>query len=381
MSRRDFVRAGLYVAAASTAAFSSAFQLRGLTSAERERALRLHRNSVVINCHDHMWRAQDYQEMRRGGVSAKIYKPLADGIYWDDQNRRTFPADPFDWRAKYLEVVERVERLERRAEFGVRIVRRLADIQRAKSESKAAVILGNEGTLPLAENIKNLDLLYQRGLRELALYWPAGGHTAHVVDSKGFLTPFAQQVIARANELGIVLDPSHLAAAPAFRQVLELSSAPVIHTHGAPRFPRTRRFGEGDLEHEQIRAIASRGGVIGLHFCTYIKNPNGLNWSPTLDDLMDHVQYIVNAGGIECLGIGADHFPYNRRPLAKPFDEAGGAKLEDMDWSKTFVVGLESISGMPLFTQGLVQRRFSDADIQKILGGNAMRVFRAAWKQ
>jgi membrane dipeptidase len=74
------------------------------------------------------------------------------------------------------------------------------------------------------------------------------------------------------------------------------------------------------LEDTQIRAIADRGGVIGLHFCSYIRNLSGLYWRPTIEDLMDHGQYLVKVGGIECLGIGADHFPYNHQPVTKPFE-------------------------------------------------------------
>lgn len=327
-----------------------------------------------------MWRAEDYADMLRGGVTAKVYKPLADGLYWDERNRRVFPRDPFDWTAKYLALVENVEKLAAVSRPTVLVVRKLDDIERAKREHKAGIILGNEGTLPLAAKVEMLETLYQRGLRELALFWPAGEHTRHVIDAGGHLTSFARQVIEKSNELGIILDPSHMASVPAFREVLEHSRSPVIHTHGAPRFPRTHRFGEGDLERDQIRAIAEKGGVIGLHFCTYIKNLNGWNWSPTLDDLMDHVQDIVKAGGIDCLGIGADHFPYNSRPLASPFQENDEMHIQDMDWQKTFVQGLENVSGMPLFTEGLVARGFSDDEIRKVLGQNAMRVMQHVWR-
>src|SRR4029453_6216398 len=107
-----------------------------------------------------------------------------------------------------------------------------------------------------------------------------------------------------ANTLGIVLDPSHLAASPAFLEILEQSKTPLIHTHGAARNPRAWTVNEGDLTDSQIRAIADRGGVIGLHFCTYIQNIQALNRPPRLDDLMDHVDYLVKVGGIECVGIG-----------------------------------------------------------------------------
>jgi membrane dipeptidase len=162
--------------------------------------------------------------------------------------------------------------------------------------------------------------------------------------------------------------------------MLELTKVPVIHTHGAARFPRTRAVIEGDLEDDQIRAIADRGGVIGLHFCTYIKNLNGWYWSPTIDDLIDHVQYLVKVGGIDCVGIGADHFPYNSKPIAKPFQQTGSTQVEDRDWGRTFVAGLEKISAMPLFTQGLVSRGFRDGDVEKILGLNVLRVLKEAWK-
>lgn len=386
MRRREFFASALSASLLAETRFARpALQFSpspvGLSLAQaKNRALRLHEESIVINCHDHMWRSQDYVDMSRGGVTVKIYKPLADGIYWDDKNRRVFPADPFDWTAKYLEALERVEAIEKSGQPPLLIIRKLEDINRVKREGKIGVILGNEGSLPLGESLERFEKLYQRGLRELAPYWPAGNHTRHVLDPKGSLTTLTQHLIEKANRLGVVLDSSHLAGTQAFRQLLELTKAPVIHTHGAARFPRTRAVVEGDLEDDQIRAIANKGGVIGLHFCTYIKNLNGWYWSPTVDDLIDHVQYLVKVGGIDCVGIGADHFPYNSKPVTKPFQENGSTQIEDRDWGKTFVAGLDKISAMPLFTQGLVSRGFRDSDIKKILGLNALRVLKEVWK-
>src|SRR5262249_38696407 len=161
----------------------------------------------------------------------------------------------------------------------------------------------SEGPLPLNSLIKVLDALYRRGLRELALSWPGGDHASNVLGSDRRLTRFGQEIIARANELGIVLDSSGLASSPAFEEVLNESKKPVIHTHGAATNPRAWTFSEGDLNDRQIRAIAGHGGVIGLHFGAYIKNLKGWNSAPTLDDLLDHVAYLVKIGGIECVGI------------------------------------------------------------------------------
>jgi membrane dipeptidase len=345
-----------------------------LARAQADRAARLHGDSLVINAHDHMWRRQDYQEMIQGGVTAKIYKPRTDGMYFDAQNRRVFPGDNFDWTAKYLEQIGRV------GELGGTIIRTLADLDAVKRAGKAGVILGNEGTMPLAGSAKNLQVLYEKGMRELALYWPAGRQTRHVVNEKGRLTPFALEAIENANRLGIAIDSSHLAGLPAFGEVLKSSRAPVIHSHGAAKFPRAWTVAEGDLDDAQIRQIGDTGGVIGLHFCTYIKNLNAWNRAPRIQDLLDHVDYLVNKGGIECVAIGADHFPYNRQPLADPFRQDGARFIEDRDWGETFVEGIDRISGMPLFTRGLVSRGYSDEQIRSILGLNIVRVLRQVWK-
>jgi membrane dipeptidase len=345
-----------------------------LSAAQTDRASRLHRDSVVINAHDHMWRRSDYDDMRRGGVTAKIYKPMADGMYFDDRNRRVFPGAGFDWTGKYLERMSTVEA------SGGTIIRTLSDLDAVKLEGKAGVILGNEGTLPLGGSVRALEMLYSRGLRETALYWPAGKHTSHVINEKGLLTPFGLGVIENANRLGIVLDSAHLTGLPAFHEALKESKAPLLHSHGGAKNPRGWTFSEGDLEDAHIRAIAESGGVIGLHFCTYIKNAKGWNWTPTIEDLMDHVDYIVRVGGIECLGIGADHFPYNSKPLASPVQHEGENLVEDRDWGQTFVAGLENISAMPEFTRGLVGRSYTDDQIRKILGQNVIRVLKQAWK-
>ncbi len=350
-----------------------------MSAAERQRAQRIHREAMVLNLHDHMGRPQDFEDMRQGGVTAKVYKPINDGKYYDKQNRRVFPAEGFDWTTHYQEMVGRIEQLESAPDSRLMIARRFSDFEKARRAQKAAVVLGNEGSLPLGRDLEAFDTLYQRGLREIALYWPAGRQTRHVLREDRTLTPHAYQTIERANELGIAVDTCHLSGTPALLQVVEASKAPIIHSHGAGKYPRSRQFPEGDLDDREIRAIADKGGVICVHFCTYIRNFNGWNWQPTVEDLMTHVEYLVKVGGIDSIGIGADYFPYNREPVDKPFQQIGDVSIEDRDWSRTFVKGLENISGMPLFTEGLVHQGFDEPGIRKNLGENALRVFQAVW--
>jgi membrane dipeptidase len=348
-----------------------------MEAAEPSQSEILHQQALIINAHDHMGRESDFADMKAGGVSAKVYMPINDGKYYDASNRRIFPDEPFDWTSKYQEALDRVDRLE--SSGVLRIARRVQELESAKRDRVPAVILGNEGCLPLGGSLETFAQLYGRGMRVLSLFWPAGNHTRHVLDADGHLTPFARAAIRRADELGVVVDTCHLADTPAFYDVLATSRWPTLHSHGAARFPRAWTVAEGDLTDDQIRAIAGRGGVIGVHFCTYIKNIHGWNWQPTMDDLLDHVQYLIRVGGIDSVGIGADYFPYNRTPLGKAFRQAGEVSIEDRDWSRTYVEGVENISGMPRFTAGLVRRGFRRDEILKILGGNLFRVFRTVW--
>src|SRR6476659_7586239 len=157
-----------------------------------------------------MGRPQDFDDMFRGGVAVKVYKPFNDGKYYDERNRRVFPGDGFDWKALYQEMIGRIEKLESGPGSRVVIARRFSDLAKARSAHKAAVILGNEGCLPLGRELEAFDALYQRGLREIALYWPAGRQTRHVLQEDRTLTPHAYQIIERANELGVVVDTCHL---------------------------------------------------------------------------------------------------------------------------------------------------------------------------
>src|SRR5690349_12426465 len=108
--------------------------LAGLSPTQEERAARLHEESIVFDLHDHMWRPQDFEDMRKGGITAKTYKPFADGLYWDEKNRRMFPSNPVDWTAKYLARVAQVEQIEKSGVAPVLIIRRLEDFVTAKRE-------------------------------------------------------------------------------------------------------------------------------------------------------------------------------------------------------------------------------------------------------
>src|SRR5262249_35259938 len=157
----------------------------------------------------------------------------------DTSNRRVFPNGSFDWTGKYLETVSEIEKLESTGNPSIFIVRRFDDIARAKREKRPAVIFSNEGSLPLGPRLEHFDQLYRRGLRDIGLFGPAGNHTDHIVQSEGRLTPLGFEIIGKAGQLGVTVDTCHLADKPAFWQTLEASPGPLVHSHGAGRFPRS----------------------------------------------------------------------------------------------------------------------------------------------
>ena len=190
------------------------------------------------------------------------------------------------------------------------------------------------------------------------------------------------------NRLGMLIDVSHISD-KSFWDVLETSSAPVFASHSC-----TRSLCEvnRNLTDDMIKALAAKGGVIQITFCSFFvdeeykkaaaKNDKELEpqkkvlaekykdnqdaywnalialWkktgppSPKLESLIDHIDHVVKLVGVDYVGLGSDY-----------------------DGSGSYPEGLENVSGFPLITYHLLKRGYSEEDIKKILGGNFLRVF------
>jgi membrane dipeptidase len=235
------------------------------------------------------------------------------------------------------------------------LVRGVADIRRARRECKCGIIYGFEGARPLAGDLGNLRKFYDRGLRELQLFWAV---PSPLKQPDGSLTDFGGSVVREANQLGILLDLSHMNDA-AFRQVMETSTRPVIVSHcGVAAVSGRKGGGTDQLNDETIRRIAGAGGVIGLHFYEgYITARHGEH--STVTDLVDHIDYIKRLVGIDCVALGADYFP-----------ESGWRWIE----------GAERMAGIPNVAREMVRRGYSDVEIEQVLGGNLIRLYGKVWK-
>lgn len=263
-------------------------------------------------------------------------------------------------------------------------------------------MMGVEGGHMIEESLANLETFYKRGVRYMTLTWNNSTSWATSAmdettkkDSlrRRGLTEFGRQVVKRMNELGMMVDVSHVGE-QTFLDVITNTTKPVIASHSCvynlcPVFR--------NLKDEQIKAIGKNGGVIHINFYSgfvdsnYIERQNrfsrahqkevdslkALKWAnyemdewlaktypteagslrPTLSRLLDHLDYIVRLIGVDHVGIGSD------------FDGISSAPQE-----------LDDVTGFPNFTKGLLERGYSKKDVKKILGGNFIRVFKANQK-
>jgi membrane dipeptidase len=253
-----------------------------------------------------------------------------------------------------------------------------ADIHRAKCEGKIAIVICLEGGAPLEQEISYLRNFYRLGLRCLGLTHDVRNEIGDGVRerSAGGLTHFGVNVVKECNQLGIVVDVSHLSDLGT-EDVLALSSQPIIASHSNARglCPHPR-----NLTDELIRAIAKKGGVIGFHALDAFISPDP---DPTLEDLLRHIAHIAEIGGPDCIGIGPDLMENWDASMFTTVTErsstVNGIPATRMKW--TYPKGMRSNAELPNLTEGLLKLGFSRQDIVKFLGGNFMRVFDAVWKR
>ena len=264
------------------------------------------------------------------------------------------------------------------------------DLGKVAAKGKHAVYIGLENGYPLGKNVDYVDTFYNRGVRYITL---CHSFNNDICDSStdtvehGGLSEFGREVVARMNDLGVMIDLSH-ASDESFYDVIELSRAPVIASHSCARAlcdnPR-------NLSDEMLEALRDNGGVIQMcllsdyvtspepfperdsakaaveakHGNYYDLDPTGreafiIDWYAvdinfparlaTVSDVVDHIDHIVEVAGIDYVGIGSD------------FD--GGGAID----------GCYDVSEMNNITIELFKRGYSRKEIAKIWGGNLTRV-------
>lgn len=376
-------------------------------AAHAQKARRWHFNALLVDTHndipstaiedgvsfDQPLRGKthsDLQRMKEGGVDAQFFSIFCDG------NKDA----PYAWANREIDTVLA---WTYRNPGEMMQAFTASDIRKAAREKKLAVLLGVEGGHMIENDLAKLEALYKRGVRYMTITWnnstdwatsclteaPVTPEEKTTVDPnrKKGLTDFGKQVIRKMNDLGMMVDLSHVGE-QTFWDIIETTTKPVLVSHSCvyALCPHRR-----NLKDEQIKAIAKNGGVIHLNFYSgfvdpafdarsdaftarhkpemdsllkvnpepyvmqfylFNKYPDEVkSLRPPLSLLLDHLDHIVKLVGADHVGLGSDFDGVNSLPE-----------------------GLEGVEDFPKITAELVNRGYSKKEIRKILGGNLLRV-------
>jgi microsomal dipeptidase-like Zn-dependent dipeptidase len=243
---------------------------------------------------------------------------------------------------------EKLARAEAAAAGRLRIIRSGADIDRLLADRAAGkrvtgALLSTEGAQNLEGQAANLDLLYKAGFRMMGLAHFFDNELAGSMhgEKKGGLTPFGRQMVAAMEERGIVVDLAH-ASHTAFADVMRVARRPVVVSHGGVKGTcNTNR----NLTDDELRALARNGGVIGIGYW------DAAVCGTTPSSTARAIVYAAGVAGIDHVALGSDF----DGAVATGFDTAHIAAITDV----------------------LLARGMPEADIAKVMGGNALRVLRA----
>lgn len=364
-----------------------------------ERARRIHADAPVIDGHNDLpWELRervggdlaridllvrqpeihtDLVRLREGGVGAQFWSAW---VAFD----RERPA-----LKTFLEQIDLIHRMVAAHPGQLEMAGTADDVERIRRAGRIACLIGVEGGHALDDSLAVLRLFHRLGVRYLTLT-----HTGTIswADSStdaprhGGLSPFGEEVVREMNRLGMLVDLSHVSDETAL-DALRVTRAPVICSHSSAHALAAHPRNVND---DLLRAIAANGGVVMVNFFSGFVVPEsaatlvagleerrrleaqGLDaaavaaamdaWRAahplergTLADVCDHVQHVARVAGVDHVGLGSD-----------------------FDGIPTTPVGLEDVSLFPAITAELLRRGWSERDLRKLLGGNALRVLRRA---
>ena len=244
------------------------------------------------------------------------------------------------------------------------------EISRALDSQKIGFLITMEGVEPLGDDLDLLRAFYELGVRAIGLTHARtnaaghGGIFAASGSSPDGLTPFGRDLVRECEQLGIIVDLAHINPA-GFKEIVDLTTKPLIVSHtNAREFYDVER----NISDEQIKMIGQRRGVIAVN--SVLVSPD--QKTSTLDCYVDHIEHFAGLIGIDCVGIGFDFFEFIYRQWPDEKKKWMAEKLT----TPHFIPDLTNHSHAKNLTRKLIERGFSDCDIEKILRGNWLRIFK-----
>lgn len=290
------------------------------------------------------------------------------------------------------ELIDSMEALAWRAPDKFAMAYSVDDVMTQYEKGLISIAMGMENGSPIEGDLDNLTKFYNRGIRYITL---AHSESNHIADSSydirkqwNGLSPFGKELVVAMNNIGVMVDISHVSD-EAFWQTLEVTKVPVIASHSSLR-QYTPGF-ERNMSDEMIKGLAKNGGVIMINFGSSFVTQQANRYNAmiakqaekireelgadseeakariatlrasnpypfaTLEQVLDHIDHVVDLVGIDYVGIGSD------------YDGVGDS----------LPVGLKDVSTYPNLIQGLLDRGYNEAEIEQILYQNLIRVWRA----
>ena len=381
---------------------------------DKKRYKKVHQRAIMADSHNDLLTASieknlridqdlsgkthsDLQRFKEAGVDVQIFS------VWCDGEKK----QPYAWANREIDTLYAVAA---RNPDKIQIVQTFSDIKKAVRKNKLAALFGVEGGHMIEGDLNKLEALYNRGVRYMTLTWNNSTEWATSAMKESWLsdseksalnnstqqaqniglTPFGKQVVKKMNELGMMVDLSHVGE-KTFWDAIQTTSKPVLvsHSNAYNLCPVFR-----NLKDDQIDAVGKNGGVIQLNFYSafidssfkkrekvFLLNKQAkidslvatgmqkeyaqsmivdmykeesIAIQPPMEMLLEHLDYIVNRIGVDHVGMGSD------------FDGISASPKE-----------LTDVTSYPLITKALLERGYSKKDVYKIMGGNLLRVMKA----
>jgi len=262
------------------------------------------------------------------------------------------------------------------------IVRRHSDIAAAKKNKTLGLMLGFQNTDMIDRDISRLDMFHRLGIRIIQLTYNDRNYVGDgcLEPANGGLSQFGREVVARMNALGVAVDLSHCGTQTTADGIAASTKPPLITHSGCRevyRHPRSK-------EDRELKAMADKGGVVGIYFMPFIGPGPG---APTIEMLMRQIDHAIKICGVDHVGIGSDlsTAPIEETPEylreAKAFVD-GRAKrgISAPDESRPlFIPELNHPRRIEGVVRGMRQRKYSTEIIEKVIGGNFHRVLKEIW--
>ncbi|MCG6958036.1 MAG: dipeptidase [Gemmatimonadetes bacterium] len=262
--------------------------------------------------------------------------------------------------------------------------RRVADIHRAHDEGRVALVASMEGAAMIEHEVDRIDLLYGFGVRALGITYSESNALGNGLKERhdGGLTAFGRKAVERMNKVGMLIDCSHCGDQTTL-DTIEHSEMPILLSHiGARALWESNRLAPDEV----LEACAAKGGVIGVEAAPHTTLTRN-HRVHDLEAFMEHFEYIKALVGVDNVGFGpdslyGDHVGLHRTYAANlSLKEAHGAHRPDQAYEPVeYVKGLENpTEGSKNILRWLVAHGYSDEDIEKVMGGNALRLLGQVW--